>query len=426
MLRSGLTVRSGRAAAHPYGRIGPVSQQPPARPEIYVSHLRLENFRNYERLELDLAPGMVLVEGENGHGKSNLVEALYLLAIGKSLRATTERELVRWQPPSATETYTHVMAAVEHDSGTSRVQVDFRSSPPAGSAAQTQGESPPAGHVQKYVRVNGAPRRASDLVGELPAVLFTAQDLDLVFGSPSVRRRYLDIMLSQLDRRYLRAAQRYQRVIAQRNQVLKAIAERRAKPDELEFWSGQAAETGGYMMAARARAIAALSPLSERLYGEMSGDGERCELAYSPSVEAPDSSGPESCEAAIRNAMEERLGREIAQGHTVTGPHRDDLLVKIGGMPAGQYASRGQGRTAVLAMKLAEAENLRQTGPRPPVLLLDDVLSELDAGRRAHVLDQASAYRQAFITTADPAVIDPARLPAMTRFEVTNGVLSPA
>ena len=124
--------------------------------------------------------------------------------------------------------------------------------------------------------------------------------------------------------------------------------------------------------------------------------------------------------------MKERLGREIAQGHTVTGPHRDDLLVKVGGMPAGQYASRGQGRTAVLAMKLAEAANLRESGDRPPVLLLDDVMSELDPGRRAHVLDQAADYRQAFITTADPRVIDPARLPAMARFAVADGVLSPA
>ena len=368
---------------------------------------------------------MVLVEGGNGQGKSNLVEALYLLAIGKSLRAATERELVRWQPPSATETYTHVMAAVEHDSGTTRVQVDFRSSPPVDDTVQPEGESPPAGHVQKYVRVNGAPRRASDLVGELPAVLFTAQDLDLVFGSPSVRRRYLDILLSQLDRQYLRAAQRYQRVVAQRNQVLKALAERRAKPDELEFWSGQAAETGGYMMAVRAETVAALSPLAQRLYGAMSGGEERCELVYSPSVDMPSSPGSEACEAAIRNAMEERLGREIAQGHTVTGPHRDDLLVRIGGMPAGQYASRGQGRTAVLAMKLAEAANLRDTGVRPPVLLLDDVMSELDAGRRAHVLEQAADYRQAFITTADPGVIDQARLPGMARFAVSNGVLAP-
>ena len=414
------------SSSHPYGRIAPVPQQPPARPAIHVSHLRLENFRNYERLDLDLDPGMVLVEGGNGHGKSNLVEALYLLAIGKSLRAATERELVRWQPPSATETYTHVVAAVEHDSGTTRVQVDFRCSPTTEGAPQPPGESPPAGHVQKYVRVNGAPRRASDLVGELPAVLFTAQDLDLIFGSPSVRRRYLDIMLSQIDRRYLRAAQRYQRVIAQRNQVLKAIAERRAKPDELEFWSGQAAETGGYMMAARAKTVAALSPLAESLYEAMSGGGERCELVYSPSVDMPGAPGPEACEDAIRSALEERLGREVAQGHTVTGPHRDDLLVKVGGMPAGQYASRGQGRTVVLAMKLAEARNLRDTGARPPILLLDDVMSELDAARRAHVLEQAADYTQTFITTADPSVIDPAHLPRMTRLAVTNGGLSPA
>ena len=370
---------------------------------------------------------MVTLEGANGQGKSNLIEALYLLAIAKSLRAATERELARWQPPSETETYTQVMATVERDSGPARVQVDFRCSPPDENDGNRLGQdapSPPSA-VQKYVRVNGAPRRASDLVGEVLAVLFTAQDMDLVFGSPSVRRRYLDILISQFDRRYLRASQRYQRILTQRNHLLKAIADRRSGPGELTFWDDQIVEAGSCIMAARAAAVAALSALAEGLYRDLSGGEERCELVYAPSIDAPRDASEEVCAEVIRRALAESRDREVAQGHTVSGPHRDDLQVNLGGMPAGQYASRGQSRTAVLAMKLAEASNLRDAGGHTPILLLDDVLSELDPHRRGRVLEQVTAYQQSFITTADPGAIEEVYLSGMTRFAVRDGVVAP-
>ncbi len=381
----------------------------------------MTNFRSYELLDLDFGPGMVIIEGANGQGKSNLVEALYLLAIAKSLRASSERELARWQPPTGMETYTQVTAAVERGSSPVRVQIDFRCLP------QEEDSEPglpaPAGAVQKYVKVNGAPRRASDLVGEVLAVIFTAQDLDLVFGSPSVRRRYLDILISQFDRRYLRAVQRYQRVVTQRNHLLKAIGDRRARLDELAFWDDELVAAGGYIMAVRAGTIASLSALAEGLYRELSDGGEDCELVYASSVDAPNGAGEEAYAAGLREALEQSRGREVAQGHTVSGPHRDDLMVKIRGMPAGQYASRGQSRTVALAMKLAEAANLHNEGGDDPILLLDDALSELDARRRGRVMERVAGYHQSFVTTADLAALEWARSPRMTRYTVRAGAV---
>lgn len=371
---------------------------------------------------------MVLFQGANGAGKSNLVEALYLLAIAKSLRASADRELVRWQP-AAEEAYAQVAAVVQRDSGRLRVQVDFRSTSPSdggeGADDADVGRVGPVTSVQKYVRINGVPRRTSDLVGEVNAVMFSAQDLQLVLGSPSLRRRYLDILISQLDRHYLRTVQRYHRIIEQRNHLLKAVRDRRSHQDELGFWDDEVVEAGTYIMSRRARTVGLLSERARALYGELSGDGEVLELAYGPSVEtAPDGTAEELAQSLGR-ALAEARPREIAQGHTACGPHRDDIAVTLRGMDAGLYASRGQCRTVVLAMKLAEAGILKEERGQEPILLLDDLLSELDRVRRSRVLDHASRYQQCFITTADTAVIEGRFLSRMARFDVREGGVEP-
>jgi DNA replication and repair protein RecF len=368
---------------------------------------------------------MILFEGVNGAGKSNLIEALYLLAIAKSLRASTDRELVRWQP-AAEEAHAQVAAAVQRDSGRLRVQVDFRSTSTSDANDAGEGDAGrivPATSVQKYVRVNGVPRRTSDLVGELNAVMFSAQDLQLVLGSPSVRRRYLDILISQLDRHYLRTVQRYHRIIEQRNHLLKAVRDRRSNADELGFWDDRLVEAGTYIMARRADTVGLLSGRATELYGELSGDGHTLELAYGPSVETAPEVTAEELSGSLSRALVEARPREIAQGHTTCGPHRDDVSVTLRGMDAGLYASRGQCRTIVLAMKLAEAAILKEERGQGPVLLLDDLLSELDPLRRSRVLDHASRYQQSFITTADTGLIDDRFLSRMARFEVREGTV---
>ena len=390
------------------------------------------NFRNYEHLELDLKPGMVLFQGDNGQGKSNLLEAIYMLAVAKSPRASSDRELVRRQPVDE-ETYSRISAIVDRvaepkedrDDSSLRLQIDFSSSPiPIEDGSENLG-SIGGISVQKYIRVNGVPRRASYLVGQLNAVLFTADDLELVYGSPSIRRRYMDILISQLDQKYLRTLQRYQRVLTQRNSLLKAIREGRSQEGELAFWDEQLVSEGEYIIGQRRLCIQELSEMAAPIQQGLSGNGELFQIIYQPNVSLNDCADQSAIGESIQASLLERRRRELAQGVTVTGPHRDDLVMLLGGMDVGAYASRGQSGTVVLAMKLAEAGYLKVRRGQEPILLLDDVLSELDVQRREHVLDQASQYQQSFLTTADVGNIDRLHLSAMTRYAVKSGAVQP-
>ena len=368
---------------------------------------------------------MVLIQGENGQGKSNLLEAIYVLAIAKSPRTSTDAVLIRRQAVQE-ETYTRVAALVRRDGEDLRVQIDLRGTPaPQEGEEETQSEEqhrvPPARKisVQKYVRVNGIPRRASDLVGQVTAVMFSAEDMELVYGSPVVRRRYLDILISQLDHQYLRALQRYQRVVYQRNRLLRMVREGSSQADELEFWDDEVAKEGGYIMAQRLHTVQKLSELVCPIHLELTGDSLR--MRYRPSV----LTGPDGSEGTLaqnlREAIVTQRRRELAQGVTVVGPHRDDIQLLIDGMDAGVYASRGQSRTAALAMRLAEARYLRDQRRHEPILLLDDVLSELDAARRVRVLEAVSQYQQCFITTANVESVEERFLSRMMLLAVRQG-----
>ena len=367
---------------------------------------------------------MALVSGANGQGKSNLLEAVYLLAIAKSPRAASDRELVRHQRQGAV-THTRVAAGLVRGAENLRVQVDLARLP---SQTSTDAEEPSGlegeGPLQKRYRINGVDRRASELVGQLNAVLFTASDLEFVYGPPSGRRRYLDILISQLDRGYLRSLQRYQNIVRQRNQLLRMVRLGSSRPDELDFWNQQLVSEGQQVTQARGRALQGLSRLARTAHKELSGGAESLDLVYRPSVSEGDYEDAGAFTDAFRRAIVERLDREIAQGVTLAGPHRDDVLVLTGGASAASYASRGQVRTATLAIKLAEAAHIAERRGHQPVLLLDDVLSELDATRRAHVLSVISDYEQCIISTADPESIELRFLAGMTRLVVERGLIT--
>ena len=390
--------------------------------DIYISHISLTNFRNYARLELDLQPGMILFEGENGVGKSNLLEAMYLLAVARSPRASTERELIRHTNGEG-EFYTQVAANVERQDDSVNLQINFRSvsAPPAvGASAATTSR---AMSVQKYFRVNGAPRRASTLIGHLNAVMFSANDLEIVYGAPSVRRRYLNILISQTDREYLGAIQRYERVLRQRNHLLRQIRDGSARINELAFWDDELVKEGICIMAQRHATVRMLSEGANPMYARLSGGSETLAVSYQPNVALPDGSdiSRESIAELISTKLKEQRRQELARGITVTGPHRDDLTLTLDGMEAAAFASRGQTRTAVLALKLAEAEYMKRRRGQEPVILLDDVLSELDAARREQVLGHAAQYHQALITTADRGAIAPQLRSGTARFGVCSG-----
>lgn len=348
-----------------------------------------------------------------------------MLAVAKSPRSPTDRELVRRDVPGE-EMYSRVAAVVQRNREPLRVQIDFKSVPNPSPEAEKAGavvHRPHAITVQKYLRVNGVPRRASGLIGQVNAVLFTADDLELIYGSPTTRRRYLDILISQVDSRYLRALQRYHRVVTQRNSLLRSIREGRSKPDELEFWDDELIAEGKVIMERRFQTVLEISKLAAPMHRELTGNGENLVLDYLPNVPVTGEASEEDIARDFRKAVEDRRVRELAQAVTVTGPHRDDLGLLIDGMDVQAYASRGQARTVVLSMKLAEAGYLRDQRRQEPIILLDDVFSELDPSRRIHILDTVGRYEQCFITAADTGVIAEEYLSKMSRFVVRRGIV---
>ena len=379
---------------------------------IYISHISLTNFRNYERLELDLQPGMTLFQGDNGAGKSNLLEAMYLLAVARSPRASSDRELIR-RINHEGQFYAQAAGNVERQQDSVNLQINFRTmnapDPVTGGVAIS---------VQKYFRVNGAPRRASALIGHLNAVMFSADDLEIVYGAPSVRRRYLNILISQTDRAYLSMIQRYERVVRQRNHLLRQIRDGSGRVSELSFWDDELVKEGSEIVAQRLATVRTLSEGASPIYANLSDGSESLSIEYKPNVSLPDDISREGIAEGLRETLAARRGQELARGMTVTGPHRDDLSLTLSGMAAAAFASRGQTRTSVLALKLAEASYLRKMRGQEPVILLDDVLSELDTARRDHVIGHAAQYHQTLITTADADSISRQLPPDTARFQV--------
>ncbi len=270
--------------------------------------------------------------------------------------------------------------------------------------------------IHKQVRVNGVPTPVSGLVGRINAVLFTASDIDLVLGSPSGRRRFLDILISQADRRYLRALQRYQRIVTQRNHLLRLIREGRGSREELDFWDAELVKEGVAIISRRDQVLEQLAPLARQAYAGFAGSREELSMAFQPAVPAQ----------GLEEALREQREREIGAGMTLSGPHRDDLLLEVEGRSAATYASRGQARTIALALRLAEALFLKEERGEEPILLLDDVLSELDPQRRHHVLEEAGRYQQTLVTTAEPALVRDDPVPPSAVFTVERGRVTPS
>jgi DNA replication and repair protein RecF len=284
-----------------------------------------------------------------------------------------------------------------------------------------------AGHIHKYIRVNGVARRPADLIGQLNMVMFSPRDIDLIGGEPALRRRYLDITNSQVDPQYLRALQRYNKVILQRNHLLRQIAAHQSRPDELLFWDQELVKAGAYIVLQRQRTIAELNDLANLIHDQVAGR-EKLILQYRPSIdkEDPKLGGLPEVEQAFNRALGAARQRELARGLSLIGPHRDDLGFVVNEIDMGTYGSRGQQRTIALSLKLSEARfMLRQTG-ESPVLLLDDVLSELDPQRRRHLLEAVCNYRQVLITTTDLDRFPSEFLARAEKFRIADGRIEPA
>lgn len=398
---------------------------------MYLTSLRLTEFRRYHALDLSIPPeGFVLV-GRNASGKSTLLEAISMLSTTRSSRTQTEKELIGWESGAEyggeIAPFARIEATVERRIG------------PAEIAIGMQLDSIRGNRLKKQIMLNGKHVRAGTAVGVLRSVLFEPGDIELVSGAPSVRRRYLDIMLSQLDPIYLRSLSRYLKVVEQRNRLIKNLVQSgahwntAATRQQLDYWDGELIAHGSALIARRLLASHELANLAAARFASFTEESS-LGVIYESTVHSNlnDASQPfpplEELEHRLAFEMSESIDRErqteFRRGITLVGPHRDDLIVTIDDNPIGAYGSRGQQRLAVIALKLAETDLMTTAGADTPILLLDDVFSELDAVHRGLLSTSISDSRmQTIITTTDESVVRAAGLPLDRYATVEAGVI---
>jgi DNA replication and repair protein RecF len=410
-------------------------------PRMFLSHLSLTHFRNYHHLELDFTERLTLLQGHNAQGKTSLLESIFLLATSKAVHAQADREVVDWQAQDEPIPYCRVAGLITGHLGspTRPVEVEVIFTP--------RGDGTNFG---KQVKINGATKRNLDLLGLLRAVLFLPEDVRLIDGGPVERRRYLDIALCQIDTGYCRALSEYQKVLAQRNSLLKTLREQAALSPaavdaQMQFWDDRLVQHGSLVLARRHNFSAELEVLARQRHKDLSAGSETLRLEYLPSfnygplndaefkrwqTEGSDESyagwgaftiSAEEVAVRYRAKLVEQRNRELAAGASLYGPHRDDLRFIVNGRNLHHYGSRGQQRSAALAVKLAEVQAMTAATGSTPLLLLDDVMSELDARRRSMLLDALEGVQQAIITTTDWDDFTPQFRRAAQRLHVCAG-----
>lgn len=373
---------------------------------MHVQHLSLANFRNYVRLELDLPAGVSLLVGDNGQGKSNLLEAIYYLATTRSYRAGSDRELIHWLADREPLPYARLVASVQRRDTVVQLELTLLGKPARPGDDKTSDEEnglvqvslfqPPTASLQKTVKVNGVSKRAIDAIGQVNVVMFGPQDLDLVSGAPALRRRYLDATLCQTNHRYVRALQKYNRVVTQRNSLLRRIAAGEANADELSYWDDEVAAQGAFILATRLEALAQLDSMARDINGQLTDGQEHLRLIYRCTLDAADDMA-----GSFRAVLAQKRQRDIQAGMTLVGPHRDDLSFLVDGVDMRIYGSRGQQRTVALSLKFAEARYMCGIAGEEPILLLDDIMSELDGHRRLWVMQAIDGGGQVIITATE-------------------------
>ncbi|MGI9145746.1 MAG: DNA replication/repair protein RecF [Chloroflexota bacterium] len=376
---------------------------------MWLSQLALMNFRNFHSLRLEPQPGVLLFCGRNGQGKTNLLESVYVLATTRSPRTNVERELLSWRTPDDADLaavvapFARLEARVRRLEGEVHLELSLEGERPG-----VEGGTSAA--VSRGIKVNGLPVRATGLVGHLPVVYFSPADVELAGGPPAGRRQYLNLANSQASPSHLRALQRYNRVLLQRNQALRLVRDRRQPARALEPWTQQMFDWGSVVLRQRLCMLRQVDQRIVSIFRDLTGSSETLSVVYrSTACDALTNpvSEPADLEQAFRQRQERVAAREIDQAVSLVGPHRDDFTFALDGVDLNTYGSRGQQRLAVLALKLAEADWMRAEIGELPVVLLDDVLSELDPQRRGYVLQRVAApelthQRQVWITTTEP------------------------
>ena len=336
---------------------------------MFVKKLKLSGFRNYKSEEFEFLPGTNILYGNNAQGKTNALEALYLFSIGKSFRTQQDRELINFD-----EGFTRLCVEFEDAVRTNEIEIVIRRD------------------RKKQIKINDIPiSKMGDLIGRFCVILFSPDELNLTKGSPHARRRFLDIALSQMRPKYYHVLRRYNKVLEQRNNLIKKLKFTRdsSAKETLFVWNDKLAEYGMALIEYRKSFVEKLYKFSREIHNEISG--EDFEIKYKAAFETKEE---------FKEKLDSTIDKEIEQGFTLYGPHRDDLDIYTNGKDIKTYGSQGQHRSAVLALKLAQADMIYEDMGEYPVLLLDDIMSELDSARRSYLVEKIK-NKQVIITCTD-------------------------
>ncbi|MDN6196130.1 MAG: DNA replication/repair protein RecF [Atopostipes suicloacalis] len=344
---------------------------------MYLNTLKLQNFRNYNQEELELSSSINVLIGENAQGKTNLIESIYFLAMSRSHRSSRDRELIGWE-----RDFAKVEGKLRKKSDELPLEIILSKS----------GKVAKVNHLEQ--------KKLSDYIGQLNVIMFAPEDLSLVKGSPSVRRRFIDMELGQMNKIYLHHLVQYQQILKQRNKFLKE-ARRRKEFDEmyLTILTEQLAAEAAEILFYRFQFVGKLNKWAKEVQSSISDKKESLVIEYKTLNELNDELDAEEIFEILKKNYEAVEKQEIDQGTTTLGPHRDDLVFFVNDRNIQTYGSQGQQRTTALSLKLAEIELMHEVTGEYPILLLDDVLSELDASRQTQLLDSIQNKVQTFITT---------------------------
>ena len=349
---------------------------------MYLQHIHLMNYRNYENQELNLNRGINVLIGANGQGKTNLLEAIYYLSVGNNFRGNKDIELIQWNKP-----YLRLIGQMKKDDSERcydlEVYIDKEKN--------------------KQLKINGVKYKSmSELHNYLRVVLFSPDDLKIVKGSPAERRKYLDVCMSQMDKNYDRLIRDYEKIVQQRNNLIKELQYKKDNLSQLEVWDQYLIEYGSKIIHKRIQYLKVLVPMARKVQQALTSEKERFSVTYHCSIGAIGDFSVEEIKRLFQNILKQKNGEELARGTTLWGPHRDDLIFYLNGIDLKKYGSQGQQRTGILSLKMAELQTFYKIHGEYPLLLLDDVMSELDDGRRHFLLKMVKKYQiQTIITGAN-------------------------
>ncbi|KIL49193.1 DNA replication/repair protein RecF [Jeotgalibacillus soli] len=366
---------------------------------MYIEQLELVHYRNYERLTVEFDDNVNVILGENAQGKTNVMESIYVLAMAKSHRTSNDKDLIQWESE-----YAKIKGRV----------MKQHSSLPLELTISKKGKRARLNHLEQS--------KLSQYIGNMNVVMFAPEDLHLVKGSPQVRRRFIDMEIGQISAVYLHDSNLYQKILQQRNHYLKQLQSRKQHDRTmLEVLTDQFIEMAIKIVHRRFQFIKLLQQWAEPIHSGISRGLETLEVVYKPSVGVTADQEHAAIEAVFRGKFEELQEREIDRGVTLIGPHRDDLQFLVNGHDVQTFGSQGQQRTTALSIKLAEIELIHAEIGEYPILLLDDVLSELDDYRQSHLLNTIQGKVQTFVTTTSVEGIDHRTLNEATTFIVEKG-----